>query len=183
MSTAGKVLTVLILMVVPIWIFLVAAVADLNTNGTQAVKRLQEQVARLETQVVANEKKILDLQDQIAFEQTAMDRDRTVIRTQLAAVERARSATIEIKRDLQLQLETIAAALKNAEVARDHRIAEQTAEIQAKADAEKNVDQLQGENSELMTQLQRLRGEFKTTLEDNRKMVDRLLRQSASRPG
>ena len=34
-----------------------------------------------------------------------------------------------------------------------------------------------------MTQLQRLRGAFKTTLEDNRKMVDRLLRQSASRPG
>ncbi len=88
MSTAGKVLTVLILMVVPIWILLVAAVADLNTNGTQAVKRLQEQVARLETQVVANEKKILDLQDQIAFEQAAMDRDRTVIRTQLAEVER-----------------------------------------------------------------------------------------------
>ena len=116
MSTAGKVLTVLILMVVPIWILLVAAVADLNTNGTQAVKRLQEQVARLETQVVANEKQILDLRDQIAFEQTAMDRDRTVIRTQLAEVERARSATIEIKRDVQLQLETIAAALKNAAV-------------------------------------------------------------------
>jgi chromosome segregation ATPase len=183
MSTAGKVLTVLILMVVPIWILLVAAVADLNTNGTQAVKRLQEQVARLETQVVANEKKILDLQDQIAFEQAAMDRDRTVIRTQLAEVERARSAMIEIKRDVQLQLETIAAALKDAEVARDHRIAEKTAEIQAKADAEKSVDKLQGENSELMTQLQRLRGEFKATLEDNRKMVDRLLQQSASRPG
>ncbi len=90
---------------------------------------------------------------------------------------------IEIKRDVQLQLETIAAALKDAEVARDHRIAEKTAEIQAKADAEKSVDKLQGENSELMTQLQRLRGEFKATLEDNRKMVDRLLRQSASRPG
>ena len=90
MSTAGKVLTVLVLLVVPIWILLVAAVADLNTNGTQAVKTLQDQVSDLKAKVIDTQKNIASLQDQIALEQMAMDKDRTVIRTQLAEVERAR---------------------------------------------------------------------------------------------
>ncbi len=183
MSTAGKVLTVLVLLVVPIWILLVAAVADLNTNGTQAVKTLQDQVSDLKAKVIDTQKNIASLQDQIALEQMAMDKDRTVIRTQLAEVERARAATLEITKDVLLQKEMIDAAVKTAEAARDRRNAELEAEQQAKATVENDVARLQGENSELMSHLKRLRDEFKATLEENRKMVDRLQKRSSSRPG
>ena len=82
-----------------------------------------------------------------------------------------------------LQKEMIDAAVKTAEAARDRRNAELEAEQQAKATVENDVARLQGENSELMSHLKRLRDEFKATLEENRKMVDRLQKRSSSRPG
>ena len=66
-----------------------------------------------------------------------------------------------------------------AEATRDLRAAEKAAEIQAKADAEAEVEKLKQEHAALVEQLGKLRDDFKSTVDANRKAVARL--KSASR--
>ena len=42
MSTAGKVLVVLVLLVAPVWIVMVSTVAQLNKNAGEQVAKLEE---------------------------------------------------------------------------------------------------------------------------------------------
>jgi chromosome segregation ATPase len=182
MSTAGKVLIVLILLVLPIWIVMFSAVAELNKNGTQAVQDLKEKVVKLEEDVARNEHEIFTLKDQISLEQRAMGEQITVLRSRQSDAEKARAELTEIQKRVKYQLAGIETALKNAQTTRDVRDAEKKTVTKEIADTEDEVKKLQEEHAELTAQLERLRSEFKETLESNRAMADRLSKAS-NKPG
>jgi len=181
MSTAGKVLVVLVLLVVPVWIVLVSAVARLNTVWTQELKKQEDLFDKLEKEVAANEVAIKDLKDQITLEQNETGEHLTVLRAKLTDVERGRAEAIQVQTAVNVQLDTLNAAVAKAQSARDQRKEEKQKEIQATADAEKVVNDLKAENAELMNQLSQLRDEFRFLLESNKKIVDRLNKSGTRR--
>lgn len=183
MSTAGKVLVVLVLLVLPVWIVLVSAVAQLNTAWTQEVQKQKDAVDKLEQDVAANQQAITKMKDQIVLVQNSAEEQSTVLRSKLTDVERARADVIQIQTGVKVQLDTLKAAVDKANAARDRRKEEKQQEIQAKADAEKAVNELKSDNAELMSQLTRLRDEFKSLLESNKALVNRMIRSGTQRTG
>jgi chromosome segregation ATPase len=183
MSTAGKVLVVLVLLVVPVWIVLVSAVAQLNAEWTQELQKQQAQVTKLQQNVAANEQAIMKMKDDIVVAQTTADEHATVLRARLVDVERARADAIQVQTGVKVQLDTLGAAIAKAEDARKQRNEEKQQEIQAMAAAEKAVTELKAENAELMSHLTQLRDEFKSLLESNKALVDRILKGRTQRAG
>jgi len=174
MSTPGKVLVVLVLLVTPIWVVLFSAVAELNKNGTKAVETLKAQISKLEADVAKNERDIIVLKDETTLEQKATADQLAMLRSRQSDAEKARTELIEMASRVKLQLAGIEAAVKNAEAARDLRNAEKKQETEAIAAAEADVEKLKEEHANLTSQLDKLRSEFKDTLEENRKMADQV---------
>ena len=171
MSTAGKVLIVLFLLVLPVWIILVSAVANLNTEWTQAVAKLEKQFNDLGPQVVANQAKLQELQDQIALTQMSALDDQTLLRSKIAEVERGKAEMIQIQTAVANQVEMLHSAVEAANNARDNRKAQKDAESAAKDAAVASVKKLDEENTKLLNDLQNLRKEFKQLLQQNRELV------------
>jgi chromosome segregation ATPase len=176
MSTPGKVLVVLVTLASLIWIVMVAAVADINTTGSEKVATLNTQVEKLQTDVVETQRQLEALKDQIGQTQVEMGLDLATVRSRQAALEKVRSDTLEMASRVKLQLADYEASIKTAETARDQREAEKKAEVDAKARAEAEVKQLASEHSRLTEQLTKLTQQFRTTLESNKRLIDRLLK-------
>ncbi len=171
MSTAGKVLVVLFLLVLPVWIILVSAVANLNSEWTQALARLEKQVSDLEPQVAANEKKILKLQDEIALAQDSADAEQTLLRAKIAEVERGKAEMTQIQTAVANQLDALKVAVESAKTASTQRKQQLDTETAAKDAAVESVKKLDTENAQLLQTLLNLRNEFKQILEQNRQLV------------
>jgi chromosome segregation ATPase len=174
MSTAGKVLVVLIVLVMPIWVFLAASVAQLNKNGGERVAALEADVARLEKEVAEMKLKSMASRDQVAITQVAMLEQLSAIRSRQAALQSQLSSTTEIASAAKNRVASTLDAFKRAESTRDLRKAEHQEEAQAKAEAEAEVDKLKQEHAELAERLETLRTQFKSTVDSNRKQVERL---------
>jgi chromosome segregation ATPase len=174
MSTAGKVLVVLVMLVAAIWTVLASGVAELNKSGGDQVAQLNEKVAATEKELAAATRKLAQLKDQIALEQEAMKDHLAVIRAQKADLEKARSETIEIATRVKFQVAAMQEAVKRAETTKEFRQNELSQEVEAKAAAERTVEQLKQEHAELTEQLNQLRSKFKSTLDSNRQLLGRL---------
>jgi chromosome segregation ATPase len=181
MSTAGKVLIVLILLLMPAWIILVSGVARLNTEATRQIADLKAQIEKLEADVAKTESDIQGMKDRIGLEQRATAEDLEVIRARLAEVYRARTEVTEIQERVKLDMEMVEAEVKGAGTELEQRKVEQKAEEKALADTRAEVTKLQAETSDLMDELARLREEFKATVATNRKLVEQLLRANERR--
>lgn len=174
MSTAGKVLVVLVALLVPVWILLVSSVSQLNTNWAEALDKQRKDFIKLTEEVAKNEQEIRTLKDRIYLEQHSLGEHQAALQSELADVERAKAETIEIQSAIEIQLKQLAVAIQSAEVARDRRTAEKQAETEGKAKAEQEVAELSAQNSQLMDELTALRNDFKSILESNKAMVDRV---------
>jgi len=183
MSTAGKVLVVLVLLLLPVWIILVSTVATLNMEWTQALAKQTTQVATLEGDVAKNTQAIADLQAKISLEQVTSEAEQTVLRARVADVERAKAEAIEIQTGVKVQLAMLQNAVAKAQVARKDRDQEQQNETAGLAAARMTVDELKAANSELLNELTQLRDEFKSLLESNKTVVERVLKSTTRRTG
>ena len=74
----------------------------------------------------------------------------------------------------------LAVTIKQATVDRDFRATEKVAEIKAKADAEAEVEKLKSENADSLARLTELREKFKSALEANKSMVEKLESKSGT---
>jgi chromosome segregation ATPase len=180
MPTAGKVLVVLVLLVVPVWIVLVSGVAELNKSGGEQVATLKSRVDQLDAELSKTEKALVDMKDEIALHQRAMAEQLAVIRSRQADLQKARSETMEIASRAKLQVDSMQEAAKRAEATRDLRKSEVAHEKEAMAATEAEVEKLKQDHAELVDQLDKLRNQFKTTVDSNRQMVGRLKSARAS---
>jgi len=176
MSTAGKVLVVLIMLASLVWMALMAGVTQLNRNGNQALNSLDDKVVQLTDDVQTTRAKIVEIKDQTSVLQEQMDKDLTVIRSRQLDVERVNSNIKEILARVQYQLATLGETVKNAEGAAKQRADEKVAEQKALADAKADVESLKGQNQELTNRLTGLRNEFKATLKTNASLVGQAVR-------
>jgi chromosome segregation ATPase len=181
MSTAGKVLIGFVLVVALAWIALVAGVAQLNNNWTQVIAKNNKEIEDLEKEIAANRDEIQSLKDRVSLQQSAADEIQTVLRSQLTRAERQKAEMIEIQTRVKLELESLLAALKTAESARDLRKEELAKEKTEIATLEMEVEKVKGENATLLTELLGLRKEFKETLAANEALLKKARAQSTTR--
>jgi hypothetical protein len=174
MSTAGKILVVLVMLVVPLWMVMTSHVAELNKRGGEQVEKLTKDVEKLEKDVAEAQKSLVALKDQISLDQVAMTDHLAVLRSYQADLQKARSESIEFATRAKYQLDSTLAAVKSAEATRDLRATEKTQEIKALADTQAEVEQLKQEHATLVEQLNTLRRDFKATVDSNRKIVERV---------
>ncbi len=65
MSTAGKVLVVLVMLTSLVWMVLSAGVSQLNTNGNTRLHDLTEQIAKLQADFTQTQDEIASLRDRL----------------------------------------------------------------------------------------------------------------------
>jgi len=171
MSTAGKVLVVLIMLASLVWMLLTAGVDQLNRNGNQALIVLTEKVAKLQEDVKNTQDKIVQVKDQTNVLQEKMDRELAVINARQNDVQRLASNVSEILSRVRYELGTVQQTLQNAEQDRTERAAEVVADQKALDAARDEVKSLKATDGQLRERLASLRTEFKKTLDSSVKIL------------
>jgi chromosome segregation ATPase len=171
MSTAGKVLVVLVTLTTLVWMILASGVGQLNRNGNNALHELDVQLAKAQVDLKQTQIDIVAFRDETSSIQEKVDRDLTMLRARLADVEGVRSQIIDGLARMQYQLFTVEEATKGAQTALEHRNAERQAEEKALADAKAEVQSLMAESSQLTSRLNTLRQTFQTTYKANVEML------------
>lgn len=167
MSTAGKVLSVLVMLVLVVWIVLAAGVARLNTNGNDALHKLTEQVEKLRVDVEKTQGDVTALRDQTGTIQAKVHRDLTVLQDRYTELKTAHSQITESFNRYTYQLGTVNEAVKSADELRQHRIGERDAEQKVLDDTRSEVKTLVADSSQLMNRLDTLRKTFQQTYQKN----------------
>ncbi len=171
MSTAGKVLVVLILLSTLVWMLLTAGVDQINRNGNQALITLNEKIAKLEGDVRNTQQEVARAKDQVHVFQEQMDRELAVINARQNDVQRLASNVKETLSRFQYELATVQQTLENAKQDRTEREAEHAAEETALASARDEFRKLQDTDKQLRDRLDHLRNDFKSTLESSGKIL------------
>ena len=182
MSTAGKVLSVLTILLAMVWVVLTSTYAEYNKAGTQAVDKAKKDLVAARE---AYSKLLVDVQ------KTKDDTDKQQIQTQAELVtlqgrqsdkEKERSATLQQASRFKLQAEGSEASFKAAQNLGQERLQEKEAETKAREDAKALVAKLMGENDEFLDHLTQLRERFAKTLEANKTMAKRLNKAGGTAP-
>jgi chromosome segregation ATPase len=160
MSTAGKVLVVLIMLASLIWMILTAGVTQLNRNGNQAVIDLTNKVVKLQEDVKTTQDEIVNVKNQTTLLQEQMDRELGVIEARQSDIQRVSSNVREILYRVQYELATVQQTVQEAEEDRTHRAEEKAAEVKALAAAREEVVALKAKDRELTEHLGTLRNQF-----------------------
>ncbi len=183
MSTAGKVLTVLILLVMVAWLAILSGVTQLNVNWQQKIAQQDQQLHKLQVDADKASSDILRLTEAARLEQDATDRDLRVVLGQIAAAERRQSATRESLSRLKLQVADYLAAVERAQQNLTTREAEK---VKADEDLSKKRDEVakaQALNADLRAEVAKLQIEFKRLLADNAAKANQALKDApAAKP-
>ena len=182
MSTAGKVLSVLTVLLALVWVVLTSAIADFNKAGTRAVDKAQKDL-------IAARKSFTTLVVDVQTAKDATDKQQvqtqdvlTTLQGRQSDKEKERSQSLQLVSRFKLQAEGAEAGLKAAQNLDDERLQEKEAETKAREDAKALVAKLMGENDEYLNRLSDLRDQLAKTLQANKAMADRLNKARDSVP-
>lgn len=178
MSTAGKVLTVLILLVMVGWIIMLSAVTQLNINWQAKIARQETDIKNSETKLAKATVDYRNANEATLVEQAAEDRDLRDLRSRIAALEARLSVKTEDLTRTQIQLADYEAAVARAATHKTHREAEHAKAEADLAGKRTEIGQRLEENSQLREQLARLQDDYKRILSNNIRQANR----SADRP-
>ena len=153
MSTAGKVLAVLVMLMSLVWMILSAGVSQLNTNGNKKLHDLAEQVEKLQEDVEKAQDDIVALKSSASSVQEQLDHEVTVLHARQSDHEKDRSQIRESLARWQYQLATVQETIDRAKAALQHRIEEHQTGEQVLAKSKSDVKELMDRSGELMTQL------------------------------
>lgn len=183
MSTAGKVLAAVVMVMSAVCVLLAAPVAELNRNSAKAVEGQQAAYAKLEGAIAAAQASIQQLKNETFMVQFATQNDLTTLEIRQSDAEKARSQVIEMLTRVKLQLDGTGATDESASANKEQRLADRISEREATDKLIAEVDVLKSQNAELLERLTSLRDAFKTTLQSNKEMVERLQKVGAVQPG
>ncbi|MDR3633081.1 MAG: hypothetical protein P4L84_04540 [Isosphaeraceae bacterium] len=176
MSTFGKVLVGLTLLLIPVWIFLIAANAQKNKNWEAEIEKIQKQVAQLEQESETIQSEIAKKRDEVTQWQASLGQELALRRAKQAEAEQLHSAAFADLLRLKNLQATSETTQKNAEDNRDQRTAEVKAETDALEKERAAVKDLQAVNKEQMDRLAELRNEFVSLQKANKAKVSQLLK-------
>lgn len=172
MSTAGKVLTVLNLLVMVGWLIMMSAATQLNVNWHQRIAKQQADLETAQGQITDRTAKIAELTDKARGEQAGKDRDLREVQGRIIATEGRQSTKTEDLTRIQFQAAEYNAAVRRAETNLATRKAERQKAEEDLAAKRAEIAQKQDENSRLRDQLAKLQDDFKRLLSTNSKLTN-----------
>jgi chromosome segregation ATPase len=175
MSTAGKVLSVLILLSSLVWMILTAGVTQLNRNGNDALKKLTERVDQLQADPKISQK-VVATKDAITVLQEHMDMELAMLRARQNDVQRLSSNVAEVLSRVKYELEVVQKIVQDAEIARSERTTEKEVEQKALEAARNEVSALKSKDAELRARLHELREQFAATFTHNTEGVRKIMK-------
>jgi chromosome segregation ATPase len=171
MSTAGKVLVVLVMLTSIGCLTLAGGIAQLHYNANQKLDQLATEVEKTRAAIESTKLDIANYRDQTTLTQEKIDRDVTALESQQTDLERTRTQISDTLSRLQYDLNTVNGTIAGAKDSLQNRINEFDADTKALADLRKDVQSLRSSNSELMGRLQSLRGRFQDAHRKNLEML------------
>jgi chromosome segregation ATPase len=171
MSTAGKVLVILVTLAAIACLFMAGGIAQLNQNGNKRLESLAAELTKAQEGIESAKREIVSLRDQTALIQEKIDGDLTVLRARQTDLERTRSQVADTLAHVQYDLSTVNATIEGAKTSLRNRNAEFDAEEKAMADLRREVQSLKSNNTQLMTRLQSLRDQFMGSYHQNIEML------------
>ena len=167
MSTAGKVLAVLVMLMSLVWMILSAGVSQLNTNGNQKLHDLTEQVEKLQDDMTKAQDDIVALRSSASSIQENRDHEVTVLQARQSDLEKDHSQIRESLSRWQYELATVQETIERAKSALQHRVDEHQVSEQVLAKSKSDVKEMMDRSGELMNQLAGLRKDFQATYHAN----------------
>jgi len=168
MSTAGKVLVVLVMLVMAGWVVLISAVTQLNENYGEMVAQNDKKLEALSEDVAKTTRDIAAMIEKANREQADMVRDLREVQTRIVAFERHQSAAIENLTRLKFQVASYESALETAKKALETRVAEENQANETLANKKSEIEKAKTVNADLRDQLAKLQDEFKQILSENK---------------
>jgi chromosome segregation ATPase len=176
MSTAGKVLVVIVTLVSVVWVLLIAMVADLNRNWGAELQNQKEAHAKAEKDHAAVVAGFAKLKSDVDQEQFQTNKDVTALHAQVSGEERALTTVQEALARVTLQVASVEAQAKTAEAEKAQRQKELDDTKTKLAELRQTVQTLKADYEAGLAELDQLRGEFKTLLAENHRLVEQISR-------
>lgn len=171
MSTAGKVLVVLIMLSAIACLILAGGVAQVNYNANQKLDQLAKELEKTRESIEATKLDIMNTRDQTTVVQEQVDRDFSRLESQQTDLERTRTQILDTLTRLQYDLGTVNSTIAQAKDSLQHRVNEFDAETKAMADLRRDVQSRRSDNTQLMSRLQSLKDQFGKTQRENAEML------------
>jgi chromosome segregation ATPase len=162
MSTAGKVLIVLVMLLTMVWIVLSAGVSRLNTNANTRLYELGKQVEELQVKVKDAQSEIASIVTQTTQTQEQVDREFGLLRAKQSDLERARSNISDTLSSVKYELELVQGTVKGAQTDLEHRNIEQQEETARLGTNRSQVAELMADCGKLRDLLSSLRKDFQS---------------------
>jgi chromosome segregation ATPase len=171
MSTAGKVLVVLVMLASIACLMLAGGVAQLNANANQRLKGLSDDLAKAKEGIAAARLEAMALRDETSETQERIDREVTALGARQTDLERTRTQITNDLARLQYDLGTVNATIEGARTSIQNRAAEFEVDEKELANLRDRVRSLKETNGQLMGQLQSLRQQFHDTHRKNVEII------------
>ena len=171
MSTAGKVLVVLIMLVAIGCLILAGGVGQLNYNANQKLQQLTVEVEKTQKDLEETRLDIMKYRDETSVTQEKIDREVAALLSQQTDLERTRSQITDMLNRAQYDLSVVKGTIADAQDSLQARITELDAETKAMADLRRNVQLLKERNAQSMNRLESLRKQFQKTHQANVEML------------
>ena len=183
MSTAGKFLTVVVMLSLLVWIVLAAGVSRYNTNGNTRLHELAQQVEKLEVDLQQTQDDIVAQLRPNQCDSRGYGPHLHVVRARQVELEKASSQINDTLSGVRFQLATLEDTIKGAQTALEHRNTEHqelTAEL---AKMRSDVKDLMADCSQRRNRLASLRNDFQNTYRSNIEMAGKVGRSDNARRG
>lgn len=176
MSTAGKVLVVLITLSLVLWIGLMSKVAQVNYEGAELYKKQADELISLEEKYKQRDQANDALKRTIAGIQDQTDEETVRLRTESNDRENLLTASREQQERVRVDLEAQNSALKTAEAGAKVRNQEKAETKKQIADNQAEVEKLKDQIKDQLQTREKLAQEFVRLRAENEKMVKRVSR-------
>jgi chromosome segregation ATPase len=171
MSLAGKILIVLILLLVPLWVYEAAQIAMINRNWSQKITGIEAQIKLARAEMADVRRDIYTTNAAVALEQRTREDLLTNYRAQQANLQKIDSYTRETLDRFTFQLANTEAQVESSRQRVQYRTQERDELQKALADGLAELNTLVKRNNQLLSELADLRAEFQETWDDNKAMV------------
>ncbi|HEU5117537.1 MAG TPA: hypothetical protein VFT74_12910 [Isosphaeraceae bacterium] len=175
MSTAGKVLSVLVALSILGAIFLSAQVAQLNRNWGQKLDQVKADLVKAQDAIPPVIVEIRQLKDQIVLIQLEKDDQLTRLRSTLSRLQKADSDTKETLDRYNIQLATADQQMQQAKLFLETAKRERAETQQEYARTLAELNQLADQNAQMLAELERLRSSLVATLQESQSDVRKIL--------
>jgi chromosome segregation ATPase len=173
MSTAGKVLVVLVMLSAILCLILAGGIAQLNYNGNKKLDDLAKELVKTQENLGKTRHEISDLRDQTSIVQQKIDRDVTSLRSQLIDLDRTHSQVYYTLDRVKHELDTVNSTIEGAKTSIENRKNEFESEEKAMDDLRRQVQSLKSNNTQLMDRLKTLRDQFQHSYHENVGMLSK----------